>query len=567
MLHLSPTPPLSSFSLHFARAVLEELARNDILSDLCLSNYRPDVAFSPDPESLPLGDRLAADYRGVPLANSLSAEDATNYLARGDDPWAEDMHGRPHRRMSQPPLHELQAAVRILALVTTSEDLALIGTPGTVTTVIIPLSHEREVIGRAMTDLMPILAKVSRARGMDWTQAETPVYGSDRSRLKSDEARNAARFSETVEAAIARGAPVLALASHHRDMPDVGRVLCEKTLPLPPLTRQMVVEMLRVTHSVTGEIAESSIFDRLPENSALASLHPCLLGHAFAATTTLRVADRLAAIAERSGTRSGTALEDIALPAAVRDDLSRILDDLAAWNSGTLDWSEVSASIMLHGAPGNGKTMVASGIAGSAGIPLVATSYADCQRHGHQGDYLRAMNEKIEEAVARAPCVFFLDELDSFMIRNRSSRHCDYNIGIVNGLLEQLTKLNETPGVIVVGAANHLGLIDPAILRPGRFDLRHEIGPPDRSGIMRILSGSLKADAGLDLDTAARRLVGCSGAAVAAAIREAKAQARREDKPTNDGHLTAAIDRVTPDRSDDEAWRIAVHEVGHVVVT
>ncbi|SNR64525.1 Peptidase family M41 [Puniceibacterium sediminis] len=177
------------------------------------------------------------------------------------------------------------------------------------------------------------------------------------------------------------------------------------------------------------------------------------------------------------------------------------------------------------------------------------------------------MNEKVEEAVARAPCVFFLDEMDSFMIRNRSSRHSDYNIGIVNGLLEQLTRLNETAGVIVVGAANHLGLIDPAILRPGRFDLRHEIGPPDRSGIERILSGSLNADAGLDIDTAARRLVGCSGAAVAAAIREAKAQARRQDTPVSNVHLTAAIDRVAADRSDDEAWRIAVHEAGHVVVT
>ncbi|SNR64513.1 hypothetical protein [Puniceibacterium sediminis] len=350
MLRLSPTPSLSSSSLYFARAVLEELARADILRVLGQSHHKRDIALPPDPESLPLGDRLAADYRGMPLASSLGAEDIAFHITRGVDPWAEDLHGRPHRRMSRPPLRDMQAALRILALVTTSEELARIVTPGTVTTVIIPSSHERELVWRAMTDLLPALATVFRARGMDWTRPETPVYGSDGSGSKSDEARNAARFAENVEAAIAKGAPVLALASHRHDMPDVGQVLCDMTMPLPPLTRQMVVEMLRVTHSVTGQIAEDAILGRLPVDCVLASLHPSLLAHAFAATSTLRVADRLAAISERSGTRSGTTLDDIALPAAVRDDLSRILDDLAAWNSGTLDWSEVSASIMLHGA-------------------------------------------------------------------------------------------------------------------------------------------------------------------------------------------------------------------------
>lgn len=141
---------------------------------------------------------------------------------------------------------------------------------------------------------------------------------------------------------------------------------------------------------------------------------------------------------------------------------------------------------------GNGKTMFAAALAGSAEAHIVATSYADCQKAGHLGDYLRAMSEYVDEAIARAPSVFFIDELDSYARRTGGIERGDrYMSSVVNDLLEQLTRLNDCPGVLIVAATNFPGQVDPAITRAGRFDLHLEVGPPDRAGIDSILRAHL----------------------------------------------------------------------------
>lgn len=98
------------------------------------------------------------------------------------------------------------------------------------------------------------------------------------------------------------------------------------------------------------------------------------------------------------------------------------------------------------------------------------------------------------------PSVFFLDEIDSFTHRNASHRRSDYIVGDVNGLLEHLSRLNDTPGVIVLGATNFPDMVDPAVIRPGRFDLKLEITAPDRAALVRILRLALgDGTDGLDL--------------------------------------------------------------------
>ena len=255
------------------------------------------------------------------------------------------------------------------------------------------------------------------------------------------------------------------------------------------------------------------------------------------------------------------------LPPSTAEDMKQLVDDLAQWRCGDLDWSEVTSSVLLYGPPGTGKTLLAQSLAGSTDIPLVATSYGDCQRAGHQGDFLRVLSEKVEQAVASAPCVFFLDELDSFSSRTKSNRNSGYVVAIVNSLLEHLTRLNETPGIIVVGATNHPGNVDPAVLRPGRFDLHIALDAPDKAGIKRMLEIELgNESSNFALAPMLDRLLGQSGAQIAAVVRDARGKARRAQSDLCDKHLVAALDRVVAAVDPVDLYRIAVHEAGHAVV-
>ncbi|ETX11964.1 hypothetical protein OCH239_18860 [Roseivivax halodurans JCM 10272] len=559
---------LTSFARTFSRAVLKDLVERGLVIEDAVRARLGDTRSAPEPEpvpdTVPLCAKLDASYRGEPEASAMSDEEIAARIASGADPFATDLHGRPHRRMSSPLIREMSMALRLLALTPTQDAFEHVCTAGVVTTLVIPQRRDRELGWRALKEMLHAFRKASASGGIAMSWPETPVYGGDAT--ERNQARKQSEFAEAVETAISKGAPVWALVSHADDMPDIGRMVSGATWHVPPLTREMIVEILRVTHSITGDLAEDAVLDRLPADAALAGLHPALVDHAMTADTTLRVAERLAGLAARADVRPDLTLDDIALPARVRSSLDRLLADLRAWQSGSLDWSEVSGSMFLSGPPGNGKTLLASALAGSARVPLITTSYADCQRHGHQGDFLRALSDKVAETMSRAPAVLLIDELDSFLVRSNVTQNSSYNIGVVNGLLEHLSRLNDAPGVIVIGAANNRHLIDPAILRPGRFDMHCEIGPPDQAGIIRILSGSLDHPDRFDLAAHARQLSGCSGATVAAIIRDAKARARQDSRPLDDRHLVAAIAEVTSDRSDEDLWRIAIHEAGHVVV-
>jgi len=345
--------------------------------------------------------------------------------------------------------------------------------------------------------------------------------------------------------------------------------MCGRVLNWPTLSGQMVIEILRVTHTATGELSDDVLVKLLPPDNDIAALPAAVFEAAFLEETTLKVAHTLAAAAKRFRTvpPSATTLSDIVLNVDTSSPIDRLVADMAAWKAGQLDWNEVSSSVLFHGPPGNGKTLLATALAGSLNIPLIATSYSDCQRHGHQGDMLKALTAKVEDAIRTAPCVFFLDELDGFTHRNRPGRNSDYIVGVVNGLLEHLTRLNDSPGVIVLGATNYPDMIDPAVVRPGRFDLKIEISTPDRTSVLQILTHALSPDANaMQLDPIADQILGSSGAQITALVREARGLARSEQYPLNQSHLEAVATGICPALDPDILWRIAIHEAGHLVV-
>ena len=332
----------------------------------------------------------------------------------------------------------------------------------------------------------------------------------------------------------------------------------------------MILDILRQTHALSESVDKGTLLDLLPSDAALARMPLLLLQNAFHQHDPRAVLSRLRDLATAQTSARYTdrlTLDKIHLPPAAAAFCESLLADLQGWQAGEVPWSEVPSSACLYGPPGNGKTSLAAALAGSAGIPLIATSYADCQRAGHQGDFLRVLADKVTEAVMSAPCVFFLDELNSFAVRDKPGRNSDYVVGVVNGLLEHLSKLNDTPGVITLGATNNPHLVDPAILRPGRFDIKLHLCDPDRAGILRILEIELGAQAEhLGAADIANRLLGVSGAQVSAVVRDARARARRSRGDLQPEHLGSAVDHIAPPRPPTLLRRIAIHEAGHAVV-
>lgn len=373
-----------------------------------------------------------------------------------------------------------------------------------------------------------------------------------------------------IEGHLRAGASVL-LVTPTGDVPDaLQRHVCQ-TLRCPRLTPEIAIEVMSALHRGAARLGQERILDRLPNGSRLQRLS----GTQFEAA--LRLADpdamfaRLMRQTEVQPISGGVTLEKVRGQRDAVGHLSRMLSDLQLWQAGGLDWSTATMSAVLFGPPGNGKTMLAQAFAGSAGIPLHVTSYADCQRHGHQGDMLKAMHEAFRNAEAAVPCVLFIDEIDSFSSRSSGSENKEYMRGVVNGLLMHLSRASATRGLVLLAATNDLSVVDPAVIRPGRFDLKIPVLNPDRSGVRDILSDYLTIDGSMllteaELDAISIELVGASGATVAAAAREALSRARAAGRTLSLEDLRAVVQTQRSAVTEDYLRRLAVHEAGHVIV-
>lgn len=252
----------------------------------------------------------------------------------------------------------------------------------------------------------------------------------------------------------------------------------------------------------------------------------------------------------------------------------QVARDLIDFKAKRISWSDVDPGVLLYGPPGTGKTTFARALAATCGIPLIATSYTQWQsyRDGHLGNLMRAMQDAINQAKACAPCVLFIDELDSL-----PKRHSDGNghndawwTSAVNALLELLDGWEQRTGVIVVGACNNPHNLDPALIRPGRFDRLIRMEMPSRNDYGAILRFHLGEDAKgrrIDLSAAAIACAGASmtGADVQQVVRQARRIARRGRRPIETADILSAMEggRKRTRKADDRVT--AVHEAGHAV--
>ncbi|MDR0345213.1 MAG: ATP-dependent zinc metalloprotease FtsH [Nocardiopsaceae bacterium] len=240
--------------------------------------------------------------------------------------------------------------------------------------------------------------------------------------------------------------------------------------------------------------------------------------------------------------------------------------------------AKIPKGVLLYGPPGTGKTLLARAVAGEAGVPFYSISGSDFVEM-FVGVGASRVRDLFEQAKQNAPAIVFVDEIDAV------GRHRGAGFGgghdereqTLNQLLVELDGFDVKGGVIVIAATNRPDILDPALLRPGRFDRQIVVAQPDlngRKGILRVHARGKPFADGVDLDTIARRTAGFTGADLANVINEAALlTARNNQTKITMGAMEESIDRVMagPERksvllSEKERKLIAYHEGGHALV-
>jgi len=242
--------------------------------------------------------------------------------------------------------------------------------------------------------------------------------------------------------------------------------------------------------------------------------------------------------------------------------------DLHEYCAGTLPWAAVSGhAVLLYGPPGTGKTTYARALARECGVAFIPTSYADWQafREGHLGNVVFAIRKVFADARQKAPCILFIDEIDSLPARGTPTRHDEWWRAVTNCVLEEFTNDNE--GVIVIAACNSPpDRLDPALIRSGRLDRHIEIPLPDIPGLVGIFRSHLSQDlAGADLMPAALAARGHTGADVERWVREARGKARRAGQSLTVNLLVETVREGAPALPDGVRRLVAYHEAAHAI--
>jgi len=287
----------------------------------------------------------------------------------------------------------------------------------------------------------------------------------------------------------------------------------------------------------------------------------------------------------RSGARSsdgpdaGATFADVAGADEAVEELREVAEFLRDPERFERLGARVPKGVLLVGPPGTGKTLLARAVAGEAGVPFFSISGSDFVEM-FVGVGASRVRDLFRQALAKAPAIVFVDEIDAV------GRHRGAGVGgghdereqTLNQLLVQMDGFDPADGVVLLAATNRPDILDPALLRPGRFDRQILVDPPDLAGRRAILEVHLRnkpLDAGVDASVLARRTPGFTGADLANLVNEAALlAARRGASAIGSVDLTSAVDRVMagPERHsrimlEAERRTVAIHEAGHAIVS
>ena len=270
--------------------------------------------------------------------------------------------------------------------------------------------------------------------------------------------------------------------------------------------------------------------------------------------------------------------EDVAGIDEAKEELSEIIDFLRDPKKFTRLGGRIPKGVLLMGAPGTGKTLLARAIAGEAGVPFFSISGSDFVEM-FVGVGASRVRDLFVQGKKNAPCIIFIDEIDAV------GRHRGAGLGgghdereqTLNQLLVEMDGFESNEGVILISATNRPDILDPALMRPGRFDRQVVVPVPDvqgREGILKVHTRKTPLAANVDLSILARGTPGFSGADLENMINEAALLAARSDKDRLEMmDFEEAKDKVLMGKarksmiiSDEEKRNTAYHEAGHTLV-
>ncbi len=268
---------------------------------------------------------------------------------------------------------------------------------------------------------------------------------------------------------------------------------------------------------------------------------------------------------------------DVAGVDEAEDELREIVEFLKNPKKYTTIGGRIPKGVLLVGPPGTGKTLLARAVAGEAKVPFFSLSGSEFVEM-FVGVGAARVRDLFAQAEVKAPCIVFIDELDALgkvRIQTPMGSH-EEREQTLNQLLAEMDGFDGRKGVIIMGATNRPEVLDPALLRPGRFDRQVLVDKPDvrgREEILRIHVKSVKLAEGVDLRVIAARTAGFAGADLANLVNEAALLAARKDKPAVEmKDFDEAIDRLIAGlekkrvMSDKERRIVAYHESGHAIV-
>ncbi len=268
---------------------------------------------------------------------------------------------------------------------------------------------------------------------------------------------------------------------------------------------------------------------------------------------------------------------DVAGVDEAAEELREIVEFLKTPKKYTSIGGRIPKGVLLVGPPGTGKTLLARAVAGEAKVPFFSLSGSEFVEM-FVGVGAARVRDLFAQADGKAPCIIFIDELDAIgkvRIQTPMGSH-EEREQTLNQLLAEMDGFDGRKGIIIMGATNRPEVLDPALLRPGRFDRQVLVDKPDirgREDILRIHVRNVTVDDSVDLKVLAARTAGFAGADLANLVNEAALLAARRDKKAVEmKDFNEAIDRVIAGlekkrvMSDKERRIVAFHEAGHAIV-
>jgi cell division protease FtsH len=277
------------------------------------------------------------------------------------------------------------------------------------------------------------------------------------------------------------------------------------------------------------------------------------------------------------GKKTGVGFESVAGIEEVKDEVKEIVDFLKHPKKYQAAGARIPKGVLLTGAPGTGKTLLARAVAGEASVPFFHASGSEFEEMlvGAGASRVRDLFNKAKKA---SPCIIFIDEIDAVAKKRGTVLHSGAGEQTLNQILVEMDGLEDRSNVIILAATNRPDVLDPAILRPGRFDRTVHVPMPDFKGRREILdvhSKDKKFTDEVNLDAIAKKTIGYSGADLENLLNEAAIMAALEDRKIinqedlSEAYLKVKLGRKKKDREleEEDLTTTAYHEAGHAIVS